>query len=548
MRITIAQLNPTIGDTPGNIRKLETALEQAKKERSDLLALPELYLVGYPPRDLLERKWFIRRGEDALRDVVGISSRCKGIGILVGVPIAHETTAGTGLHNSAALILDGEIVFVQHKTLLPTYDVFDEVRYFDPAERTAVVSFKNEKLGITICEDAWNEPEVMSRKYDVDPVDVLARQGATLFVNISASPFHVGKESMRFRMFGSHAKKHGIPLVFVNQVGANDELIFDGRSIFVDGSGNIVEALPPFEEAVRTIDTSARGNGRGYEPQEEIASAHDALVLGIRDYMGKCGFSKAVVGLSGGVDSAVVATLASRAVGGGNVLGVTMPSPYSSPQSAQLSEELASNLGIHFETIPISGVYDAYKEAICGPLEIEDEIDVTLENVQARIRGNILMAISNRYGHLVLSTGNKSELGVGYCTLYGDMSGGLAVLSDVPKTMVYEIAEFVNSHGEAIPRSIIARPPSAELRPGQLDQDTLPPYPVLDEILRLYIDEGQSVGEIVSGGIDRKTVMWVVGAINRNEYKRRQAAPGLKVTSKAFGMGRRMPIAARYDL
>jgi len=549
MRLTIAQLNPTIGDTPGNLAKLEAALERARSDSSELLVLSELFLTGYPPRDLLERKWFIDRATEALGEVVRMSKAEPDIGILVGVPTASGSDTGCGLHNSAVLISNGEIVFMQHKALLPTYDVFDEARYFDPASEIRVFRFKGESLGVSICEDAWNDPELRTRRhYETDPIQVLAAQDATLFINISSSPYNVGKEAVRFRLVSSHAKRHGIPFVFVNQVGANDELIFDGRSIFVDKNGDPVEVLPEFREVLLTIDTSTAGRAGAYQPVDRIRSMHDALVLGIGDYMRKCGFRKAVVGLSGGIDSAVTCALAVSAVGAENVMGVTMPSPFSAEESAELSEELASNLRIEFRTVPISDIYQAYVDSLGKALDIGPQVGVTLENVQARIRGNILMAISNEYGHLVLSTGNKSELAVGYCTLYGDMSGGLAVLSDVPKTMVYGIAEFINAEKEVIPQGIIDRVPSAELRPNQTDQDTLPPYPVLDEILRLYIDEERSVEEIIGEGFESETVKWVVRAVNRNEYKRRQAAPGLKVTSKAFGMGRRMVIAAKYDL
>jgi len=549
MRITIAQLNPTIGDTPGNLDKLNAALVRAVKDNADLLVLPEMFITGYPPRDLLERSWFIERATDALDDLMTLSAENPGIGILVGIPTPTNNATGCGLYNSAVLLHDGRIIFTQHKSLLPTYDVFDEARYFDPASSIEVFEFKGETLGISICEDAWNDPDLWPyRHYDLDPIQVLADKGATVLINISSSPYSIDKENLRFRIVSSHAHKHAIPFVFVNQVGANDELIFDGRSIFVDSDGSPVEVFPPFEESLKTIDTAVKGKADSYLPQGRIESVHDALVLGIRDYMRKCGFSTAVIGLSGGIDSAVTCALAVRAIGKMNVMGVTMPSPYSADISASLSEKLADNLGIHFENVPISEIYETYRISLQELLDIEDAVDVTLENIQARIRGNILMAISNKYGNIVLSTGNKSELAVGYCTLYGDMSGGLAVLSDVPKTMVFKLAEFINSEEDVIPRGIIDRVPSAELRPNQTDQDTLPLYPVLDEILNLYIDEGWSAQEIIAKGFNEKTVRWVIRMVNRNEYKRRQAAPGLKVTSKAFGMGRRMVIAAKYDL
>ncbi len=376
---------------------------------------------------------------------------------------------------------------------------------------------------------------------------ILAAKGATVLINISASPYQVGKEEVRYHLMRRHARKYGTPFVYVNQVGGNDELIFDGRSLAFDRTGEPLAVLPSFQEAVVTVDLSQSGNPGLYEPQEKIASVADALVLGTRDYLGKCGFKRAVVGLSGGVDSAVVCCLAVRALGRENVLGVAMPSPYSSPESLRDSRQLAENLGIDFLVIPITSIYECYREAFRGLFDV-DTIDVTLENIQARIRGNILMALSNRFGHIVLSTGNKSELAVGYCTLYGDMSGGLSMLADVPKTMVYELARYLNREREIIPESILTKAPSAELRPGQKDQDTLPPYDILDQVMHLYLVEARSYQDIVNQGFDPEVVRWVIRAIDRNEYKRRQAAPGLKITSKAFGMGRRIPIAAKFEM
>ncbi|KQC15704.1 MAG: NAD synthetase, partial [Methanosaeta sp. SDB] len=400
-----------------------------------------------------------------------------------------------------------------------------------------------------ICEDAWNDPALWpTRLYSFDPIEALAKMGATLLINISASPFHLGKERVRFGLIRRHAKKYGIPFVYVNQVGGNDELIFDGSSLCIDGNGNAIKVFPSFEEAVGIADLTARGRPDMQPANGEIESLRKALVLGIRDYARKCGFSKAVVGLSGGIDSAVTCCLAAEALGGLNVLGVSMPSPYTSTESRDLSIKLAKNLGIEFEEIFISEIYRSYVESLKAHLGLPvDEVDVTLENVQARIRGNVLMAISNRFGHLVLSTGNKSEIAVGYCTLYGDLSGGLAAISDVPKTMVYRLAEQINRDGEIIPTEIIKRPPSAELKPDQKDQDTLPTYDVLDTILHQYVEEGLSAGDIIDLGFDADTVNWVARAVKRNEYKRKQVPPGLKVTTKAFGTGRRMPIAARYE-
>ena len=385
------------------------------------------------------------------------------------------------------------------------------------------------------------------RLYDWDPIEVLAQKGATLLINLSASPFQVGKEALRFHLMQAHARKAGMPFIYVNQVGGNDELIFDGSSLAFDARGEPLAVLPGFAEAVVAVETGNDGTPGLFTPPEPIATVRDALVLGLRDYLGKTGFTRAVVGLSGGVDSAVVGALAVQALGPENVLGVAMPSLFSSPGSLTDAAALAQNLGIDYRVIPITPMYEAYLEALREHMPV-DRVEVTLENIQARIRGNLLMALSNRFGHLVLATGNKSELSVGYCTLYGDMSGGLSVLGDVPKTMVYELAHYLNWPREVIPRSIIDKAPSAELRPDQKDQDTLPPYDTLDQIIQLYLVEAHSYEEIVARGFPADTVRWIIRTIDRNEYKRRQAAPALKVTSKAFGMGRRLPIAAKYEV
>jgi len=546
MKVTLAQLNPTIGDFTGNLAKVEQTLTACAADAPDLVVFPELFLTGYPPRDLLERMWFVHQAQEAVDTLLAISRRYPQIGILVGAPLPTGRPTGKGLYNTALLIQDGRVLFRQNKSLLPTYDVFDEARYFDPAPEVGVVPFRGEVLGISICEDAWTDPELWLRlPYDSDPIAKLAAAGATLLLNISASPFWVGKEGIRYRLVSNHARKYGLPFLFVNQVGANDELIFDGRSLFVDGNGRPVNVLPAFAEQVQTVDTRSTAPDDGYVPQPAIETIYQALLLGIRDYTRKTGFRQVVLGLSGGIDSAVTCCLAVAALGRENVLGVTMPSPYSSAGSIEDSRQLAGNLGIRFQVIPIADVYAAYLEML-KPAFAGRPADVTEENVQARIRGNVLMALSNKFGYLVLTTGNKSELAVGYCTLYGDMSGGLAVIADVPKTLVYELARYINRDGEIIPQACLTKPPSAELRPNQTDQDTLPPYDVLDGILQLYVDEGMSLAEIVARGYDRETVAWVLRAVDRNEYKRWQAAPGLKVTSKAFGMGRRMPVAAKY--
>lgn len=548
MRITVAQLDPIVGDIRGNLAKIAHVLEAHCQDAPDLVVFPELFLVGYPPKDLLERDWFILKVQAAIEELKQLSANYPQTGILFGAPLPTGRANGKGLHNAAVLLYRGQLRAKVAKCLLPTYDVFDEARYFDPADQIQVVPFKGEKLGVHICEDAWTDPTLWTKRnlYTCDPIAILATQGATLFINLSASPFNVGKEKVRYALIREHAQRYEVPFLYVNQVGGNDDLIFDGRSMCLDRLGEPIAVWPSFTEQVRTIDTHWPGAPGTYAPQEEIASVHDALVLGLRDYMYKTGFSKAVIGLSGGIDSSVTCCLAVSALGRENVFGVSMPSPYSSRGSIEDARQLAANLGIQFQIIPITNVYQAYldmlKEPFAGRAPNEAE-----ENIQARIRGNILMALSNKFGYLVLSTGNKSELAVGYCTLYGDMSGGLAVISDVPKTMIYELAHYINRERPLIPQACIDKPPSAELKPNQTDQDTLPPYPILDQILHYYVEEGYSVDQIIAHGFAAETVRWVARAVDRNEYKRKQAAPGLKVTSKAFGVGRRMPIAARLE-
>jgi NAD+ synthase (glutamine-hydrolysing) len=547
MKIALAQLNPTIGDFEGNLFKIEETLKKTKRQAPDLVVFSELFLVGYPPRDLLEKKDFLQQSMNALSRLLDLSKKYKEPVILCGTVLSTEKKTGKGLYNSAVLIQNGKILFKQHKSLLPTYDVFDEARYFDPAPQIDIFQFKQEWLGITICEDAWNDPKLFpENRYTLDPVKQMAEMGATLFINISASPFTIGKEKIRHQLFRNHARTRRTPFLILNQVGGNDELIFDGRSMAFNQEGEIITILPPFTESLTVIDLDSPTDKEPYAPQEQIASVYHALVLGIRDYMDKCGFKKTVIGLSGGIDSALVSCLASDAKGPENVLGVSMPSPFSSPASIKDAQQLAKNLGIQFKIIPITQVYRAYLKSLETHFSSTEE-DVTEENIQARIRGNILMAMSNKFGYLTLSPGNKSELSVGYCTLYGDMSGGLGVLSDVPKTMVYQLSRYRNRENEVIPATIFKKPPSAELKPGQKDEDTLPPYEILDRILHLYLDRGYSKNEIIAENIDKTTVDWVIRAVDKNEFKRRQAAPGLKVTTKAFGTGRRMPIAAKYS-
>lgn len=545
MKISIAQLNPTVGDVRGNAGRAAEVFDNLAGA-TDLIVFPELFLVAYPPRDLLEKPALIAGVNKAVEELTQLSRRYADTGIIIGAPMPSQLECGKGLFNAALLIYQGQIAF-QAKSLLPSYDVFEETRYFASPGQLKVMPFKDRVLGISICEDAWYEfgQKSSCKLYPFDPIEELVRQGADLLINISASPFYCGKEEIRHQVVRQHCLKYHLPFVYVNQVGGNDELIFDGCSLVMDGRGELLQALPGFTEAVETVDLSRAGGRTVFQPLENLASVHEALVLGLQDYMRKCGFSKAVVGLSGGIDSAITCYLAKVALGAANVLGVIMPSLYSSPGSITDSEELAANLGIKTVTIPITPIYQAYLEALREYFPVSD-LDVSLENIQARIRGNILMAYSNKYGYLVLSTGNKSELAVGYCTLYGDMSGGLAVISDVPKTMIYELARYVNRHQEVIPAAILTKAPSAELRPDQTDQDTLPPYEILDQVLAYYINEGLDWQEIVGRGFDPDVVRWIIRAVDRNEYKRRQAAPGLKITSKAFGSGRRMPIAARY--
>lgn len=548
MIISMAQLNPVVGDLVGNMEKVKHTVAQCYLSGSDLVVFPELFLVGYPPKDLLEKPWFVDKCREAIEDLQKVSAKYPQTAFIVGAPLLTEELWGKGLYNGAVLFFQGQVLSRHYKSLLPTYDVFDESRYFNPAPLVETVSFKGETLGISICEDAWNEPELWKNRhvYSQDPIADLAYQKATLLINIAASPFHVGKDIVRYNLVRHHAQKHKLPFVYVNQVGANDELIFDGGSLAVDKEGVPLTVCPTFIEHVATFETSQTGEAGLFIPQDKVASVYQALVLGIRDYMHKCGFKNAIVGLSGGIDSALTCCLATDAVGKDHVLGITMPSPYSSRGSIEDSQRLAANLGIDCKVIPISDIYDSYLSTLAKPFAGAEPNEAE-ENIQARVRGNILMAFSNKYGSLVLSTGNKSEMSVGYCTLYGDMSGGLSVLADVPKSMVYQIAHHVNRDREIIPWSTIEKPPSAELKPNQIDQDTLPPYDVLDEILQYYIEEGYSEDELLSlHKFPADTVKWVIKAVIKNEYKRNQAAPGLKVTPKAFGSGRRMPIAAKH--
>ncbi len=556
MKICLAQINPTVGDFEQNVKKICRFINTAKKKRADLIVFPEMCIVGYPPKDLLELSGFVDSNLKALEEV---KKNVTGISAIVGFVDRNVGHRGKNLYNAAAYINNKEIISRHYKSLLPTYDVFDEDRYFEPAHSISLAKISGRRSGISICEDAWGANVVWPGKiHHKDPVESMVRQGAEIIINISASPFTIGKQDERLKMLTSHAKKYNVPIVFVNQIGGNDDLVFDGNSLVINKKGVIVDKALSFEEDLLMVefkgpDISAGGSkpssvGKRTQAgadEGEIESVYDALVLGTRDYVRKCGFKKAVIGLSGGIDSAVTAVIAARALGKGKVLGVTMPSGFSSKGSVKDSKALAKRLGIAFENIPIKSVYNAYTRTL-SDMFTGLPFDVTEENLQARIRGKILMAISNKYGYLVLTTGNKSELAVGYCTLYGDMCGGLAVISDIPKTMVYDIAEYINRKKEIIPIDTIEKPPSAELRPDQKDQDSLPPYDILDGVLRAYVEESKDIDDIVGIGFNETLVKDIIKKVDTNEYKRKQAAPGLKVTSKAFGTGRRMPLAQRY--
>ncbi|MGF7399111.1 NAD+ synthase (glutamine-hydrolysing) [Thermohydrogenium kirishiense] len=543
MKIALAQLNPTVGDIKNNCEKIIKYIKEAKKANIDLIVFPELSIIGYPPKDLLYNPDFLESSYSALNEL--ILPETNGIGVIVGTA-TKDKEKDYMLHNSALLLYNGKIVGQADKTLLPNYDVFDEQRYFEPAKRRTCFDFKGMRLAVNICEDIWNDKDFWERpRYDIDVLEEQYKLNPDIFINISASPYNLGKQELRTKMVKQISKKYKLPLIYVNQVGGNDELIFDGNSFAINSNGDRVVNLRSFSEDIAFVDTENLDELKPLqEIKEDISWVHDALILGLRDYFRKTGFKKAVVGLSGGIDSAVTCALAVKALGRENVLGVSMPSRYSSEGSKDDARDLAQNLGIQYRVIPIEDVFKSYISIFNKDGNVLG--DLAEENLQARIRGNYLMFISNREGYMVLTTGNKSEIAVGYCTLYGDMSGGLAVISDVPKTMVYELAKYINRDKIIIPLSTIEKAPSAELRPNQKDTDSLPPYEILDDILKSYIEDDKSISEIIADGYDKDLVRDVIRKVNNAEYKRKQAAPGLKVTTKAFGVGRRMPIAQRF--
>jgi NAD+ synthase/NAD+ synthase (glutamine-hydrolysing) len=545
VRIALGQINTTIADFAGNSAKIIDYAQRARTGGAELVLFPELSICGYPPRDLVERPWFVERNRQTAEE---IASKTAGIGVIAGLVTPARSGTGKSVLNSAALLCGGKIAFIQSKRLLPTYDVFDEMRNFAPADAQQLFPLAGKQVALTICEDAWNDKNFWDRRlYGVDPVEDLMRAGGQVLLNISASPFYLRKRELRRDMLAAIATEYNVPVAMVNQVGGNDSLVFDGSSIVLGPDGSVIAQAKSFEEDLIFFDTeSLKGDIRDRDESEE-GSAYEALVLGTRDYVRKCGFQKVVLGLSGGIDSALTACIAVDALGADNVMGVAMPGPYSSAGSVEDAEALAKNLGIRYELVRIDDVFASYLAGL-KPVFGNRTPDVAEENVQARIRGSLVMALSNKFGSMVLTTGNKSELGVGYCTLYGDMCGGLAVISDVPKTLVYLLARYVNRNGERIPESTIEKPPSAELRPDQKDSDSLPPYEILDTVLVDYVEDNKSPRQIAEEhGYDLELVRKVTRMVDRSEYKRQQAAPGLKISEKAFGFGRRYPIAARTD-
>jgi NAD+ synthetase len=543
VKIALAQFNPIVGDIRGNVARMSEFIDRAKTAGAGLVVFGELSVVGYPPRDLLRKEGFVA---DSMAGVEELARRCEGITALVGFVRPTDDSTGRPLQNAAAVLASGRVESVHVKTLLPTYDVFDETRYFEPGKRPGCIEINGRRIGLSICEDLWDADALGRKLYGQDPIAMLADDGAEMIINMSASPYEQGKAKTREELFTRQASRCGLPILYVNQVGGNDELVFDGTSCAISPDGLVIARAKGFQEDLLEVDL----NGPPQRIEElggRIERLSAALKLGLKDYVRKCGFSSVVLGSSGGIDSAVVATLAADAVGPENVYSLAMPSRYSSDHSLTDAESLARNLGIHYQVVPIEPMHSAYEASLEGLLA-GGNLDIANENIQARIRGAVVMAVSNAFGHLPLATGNKSELSTGYCTLYGDMCGGLAPIGDVLKTVVYELAEKLNAEtgSDRIPRSIITKAPSAELKPDQLDEDKLPPYPLLDEVISRYIEEDRTARQIIDEGFAPDVVNRAVRMVDANEYKRKQAAPAIKVTTRAFGTGRRMPIAQRY--
>jgi NAD+ synthase (glutamine-hydrolysing) len=548
MRIALAQINPTVGDLRGNVNRMTRAAHQAAERGAEAVVFPELSLSGYPPRDLVEKPSFL---DSSLRELERLAHETAALDLSVICGYVARSKADTGKRalNSAAILERGQIVFQQSKMLLPNYDVFDEARYFRPGEREDLFTLRGQPVALTICEDAWNDKQFWERRlYSRDPVEELAQTGAHALISINASPYHMGKRALRREIFTATARRFNLPVVYVNQIGGNDQLVFDGSSFAMNARGEVIASAASFDEDLVLFDTETLTGDRHEDYADECEAAYQALVTGTRDYIHKCGFERVIIGLSGGIDSSITAAIAVDAVGKENVTGVGMPGPYSSEHSVSDARDLARNLGIRFEIIPIGDQYQAFL-GVLNPLFDGRTTGVTEENLQSRLRGVTLMALSNKWGALVLTTGNKSELAVGYCTLYGDMCGGLAVISDVPKTLVYSLSRVANKrHANAIPENVFIKPPSAELRPDQKDTDSLPEYEVLDQILRAYVENNDAPEQIADSlHLPVELVREIVNKVDRNEYKRQQAAPGLKVTTKAFGIGRRFPIAQRFS-
>jgi len=546
VKIALGQINPTVGDFAGNASKIIEFSRRAQAAGAGLILFPELSVCGYPPRDLVERVSFVQHNRESLDH---IAAETRGIAVICGLVTPAQAESGKSVMNSAALLKDGRTAFLQSKMLLPTYDVFDEMRNFAPGKSQVLFPFCGKQMALTICEDAWNDKHFWNKRlYTFDPVEALVHAGGNFLLNISASPFWLGKRELRRDMLATIARSYKMPVAMVNQVGGNDSLLFDGSSLVFNPAGEVIAQGKSFEEDIVYFDSDQLTGEIHPQIEGEDASAYSALVLGTRDYVRKCGFRQVIVGLSGGIDSALTAAIAVDALGPENVIGVGMPGPYSSTGSIDDARSLAENLGIRFELLCIGDIFESYKKTLAKVFAGRKE-DETEENIQSRARGTLLMALSNKFGAIVLSTGNKSELGVGYCTLYGDMVGGLAVISDVPKTLVYRLSHYVNSRRPVIPQASLEKPPSAELRPGQMDSDTLPPYEVLDAILEDYVEASHTADQIAADrGFDVTLVGRVIRMVERAEYKRQQAAPGIKISEKAFGYGRRFPIAAKSDV